>query len=146
GQRVSGVVTSIKDDKIIGYRVDGPKPETVWVDAYYAKIQAMLDATFKDRINNFRRTPDGKKFLVVSYSDQTPARWHLFDEEKRTVEEIAVGKPWLDGKLVEQRPFLFKTRDGLEIPGYYFLPKDYKPGTKLPVIVHIHGGPMARAD
>ncbi|MEO7760968.1 MAG: hypothetical protein ABIS68_03540, partial [Casimicrobiaceae bacterium] len=146
GARVAGVLTSVKDDKIIGYRVDGPKPETVWVDEYYAKVQAMLDATFKDRINNFRRTPDGKKFLVTSYSDQAPPRWYLFDEEKRTVEEIAVSKPWLDGKLVEQRPFLFKTRDGLEIPGYYFLPKDWKPGTKLPTIVHIHGGPMARAD
>ena len=146
GERVAGVITSAKDDKIIGYRVDGAKPETVWVDEYYGKIQASLDATFKDRINNFRRTPDGKKFLVTSYSDQATARWYLFDEEKRTIEEIAAGRPWLDGKLVEQRPFIFKTRDGMEIPGYYFLPKDAKPGAKLPTIVHIHGGPHARAD
>jgi dipeptidyl aminopeptidase/acylaminoacyl peptidase len=74
------------------------------------------------------------------------ARWYLFDEEKRTLEEIAVSTPWLDGKLVEQRPFLYKTRDGMEIPGYYFLPKDAQPGVKLPTIVHIHGGPAARAD
>ena len=146
GDRVAGVLTSIKDDKIIGYRVDGPKPETIWVDEYYAKIQATLDASLKDRINNFARTPDGKGLLVTSYSDQAPARWYLFDEEKRTLEEIAVSRPWLDGKLVEQRPFLFKTRDGLEIPGYYFLPKDTKPGTRLPTILHIHGGPSARAD
>ena len=53
---------------------------------------------------------------------------------------------WLDGKLVEQRPFRYKTRDGLEITGYYFLPKGYKPGDKLPTIVHIHGGPSVRAD
>jgi dipeptidyl aminopeptidase/acylaminoacyl peptidase len=146
GDRVAGVITSVKDDKIVGYRVDGAKPETVWVDEYYAKVQALLDATFKDRINTFRRTPDGKKFLVTSYSDQAPPRWYFYDEEKKTVEEIAVGKPWLDGKLVEQRPFIFKTRDGMEIPGYYFLPKGTKPGTKLPTIVHIHGGPAVRAD
>lgn len=146
GQRVSGVITSVKDDKIIGYRVDGPKPETIWVDESYAKIQATLDASLKDRINNFARTPDGKGLLVTSYSDQAPARWYLFDEDKRTLEEIAVSRPWLDGKLVEQRPFLFKTRDGLEIPGYYFLPKDTKPGVRLPTILHIHGGPHARAD
>jgi dipeptidyl aminopeptidase/acylaminoacyl peptidase len=146
GGRVSGVLRSIKDDKIVGYRVDGPKPETIWVDEYYAKIQATLDASLKDRINNFSRTPDGKGLLVTSYSDQAPVRWYLFDEEKRTLEEIAVSRPWLDGKLVEQRPFLFKTRDGLEIPGYYFLPKDTKPGTRLPTILHVHGGPSARAD
>ena len=146
GDRVSGVITSVKDDKIIGYRVDGPKPETIWVDESSAKIQATLDASLKDRINNFARTPDGKTLLVTSYSDQAPTRWYLFDEEKRTLEEIASSRPWLDGKLVEQRPFLYKTRDGLEIPGYYFLPKDTKPGTRLPTILHIHGGPHVRAD
>lgn len=146
GDSVAGVLTSIKDDKIIGYRVDGAKPETIWIDEHYAKIQATLDASLKDRINNFTRTPDGKALLVTSYSDQAPARWYLFDEDKRTLEEIAVSRPWLDGKLVEQRPFVFKTRDGLEIPGYYFLPKDTKPGTKLPTILHIHGGPHVRAD
>jgi dipeptidyl aminopeptidase/acylaminoacyl peptidase len=146
GERVAGVLTSVKDDKIIGYRVNGPKPETIWIDENYAKIQAVLDASLKDRINTFSRTPDGKTLLVTSYSDLAPARWYLFDEEKRTLEEVAVSRPWLDGKLVEQRPFLFKTRDGLEIPGYYFLPKDTKPGTKLPTILHIHGGPFARAD
>ena len=73
-------------------------------------------------------------------------RWYLFDDEKKTIEEIGSSRPWLEGKLVEQRPFTFKTRDGLEIPGYYFLPKGYKPGTKLPTVVHIHGGPHVRAD
>jgi dipeptidyl aminopeptidase/acylaminoacyl peptidase len=146
GDPVSGVLTSIKDDKIVGYRVDGAKPESVWIDPTYAKTQATLDKALPDRINNFRRTPDGKRLMITSYSDRLPTRWYLLDEEKRTLEEIGNSKPWLDGKLVEQRPFLFKTRDGLEIPGYYFLPKGYKPGTKLPTIVHVHGGPMARAD
>ena len=146
GGRVAGVLSSIKDDKIVGYRVDGAKPETIWVDESYAKIQSALDNSLKDRINNFARTPDGKSLIVTSYSDQAPPRWYLFDEEKRTLEEIAASRPWLDGRLTEQRPFLFKTRDGLEIPGYYFLPKGAKPGDKLPTVVHIHGGPFARAD
>jgi dipeptidyl aminopeptidase/acylaminoacyl peptidase len=97
-------------------------------------------------INTFRRTPDGKKLLITSFSDVNPTRWYMLDEEKNTLEEIGAARPWMDGKLVEQRPFLYKTRDGLEIPGYLFLPKGYKAGTKLPTIVHIHGGPTVRAD
>ena len=62
------------------------------------------------------------------------------------MEAIGSSRPWLEGKLVEEHPFVYKTRDGLEITGYYLLPKDYKPGTKLPTIVHVHGGPFARAD
>jgi dipeptidyl aminopeptidase/acylaminoacyl peptidase len=30
--------------------------------------------------------------------------------------------------------------------GYYFLPKNRKPGERLPTIVHVHGGPSVRAD
>lgn len=146
GGYAAGVLVSAVDNKIIGYQVAAEKPETVWIDEGRAKTQKALDAALPNMINSFRRTPDGKRLLVTSYSDTSSSRWYIFDEEKRTLEEIGASRPWLDGKLVEQRSFLYKTRDGLEIPGYLFLPKDYKPGTKLPTIVHIHGGPQARAD
>jgi dipeptidyl aminopeptidase/acylaminoacyl peptidase len=146
GNGVPGVVVDPETDKVLGYRVNGEKPETVWIDESRARIQATLDATLKDRINVFRRTPDGKRLLVASYSDVSPIRWYFFDAEKRTLEEIGASKPWLDGKLVKQQPFLYRTRDGLEIPGYLFLPRNHKKGDRLPTIVHIHGGPTVRAD
>jgi dipeptidyl aminopeptidase/acylaminoacyl peptidase len=146
GQAVPGALVEAETNKILGYRVEADKPETVWVDDGRAKIQRNIDAALPGMINNFRRTPDGKKLLITSFSDVSPTRWYMLDEEKNTLEEIGASRPWMDGKLVQQRPFLYKTRDGLEIPGYLFLPKDHKPGTKLPTIMHIHGGPAARAD
>ncbi len=146
GARVAGIITNPVDDKIIGYRVNGDKPETVWLDAGRSKIQAMLDQALPGTINTFARSADGSRTLVTSFSDLKPTRWYLLDEEKRKLEEVGAARPWLDGKLVEQRPMRYTTRDGLEIPGYLFLPKDYKEGTKLPIIVHIHGGPQVRAD
>jgi dipeptidyl aminopeptidase/acylaminoacyl peptidase len=146
GDALSGVIMDWKTDRILGYGVDGAKPEVVWIDEKYDALQKSLDAAFPGHVNSFRRTPDGKRLLVRSYSDTSPPRWYLFDEEKRTLERVGAARPWLDGKLVEQRPFFYKTRDGLEIGGYYFLPADYKPGTRLPTIVHIHGGPSVRAD
>ncbi len=143
---VAGVITDPDTDKLLGYAVNASKPERVWLDEKYAATQATLDKSLPDRINSFRRFPKSKRMIVSSYSDTTPTRWLIYDEEAKTLEEIGASRPWLDGKLVEQRPFTYKTRDGLEIPGYYFLPKGYKPGTKLPTIVHIHGGPFARAD
>ena len=146
GGGVGGVVVNPETEKLLGYAVSAAKPEVVWIDENYASIQSSLDRTFPDRVNRFRRTPDGKRFIVSSYSDTKPMRWYLFDEEQKAIEEVGASKPWLDGKLVEQRPFRYTTRDGLEIDGYYFLPKDYKPNSKLPTVVHIHGGPFARAD
>ena len=146
GEGVAGVLVDPTNDKIMGYRVEADKPETVWIDEARAKTQRIIDATLPDTINRFQRTPDGNRLLITAYSDVKSRRWYVLDEQKRTMEEIGAARPWLDGKLVQQRSIRYKTRDGLEIPGYLFLPADYKPGTRLPTIVHIHGGPFARAD
>lgn len=130
--------------KLVGIRVDGDRQETVWLDDNYAKIQTTLDATLPNRTNTFSGTGRSKRFLVSSYSDTSPGRFLLFDSERRSLEDIGFSRPWLEGKLAQVRPFMLKTRDGLQIPSYYVLPRDHKPGTRLPTIVHIHGGPMAR--
>lgn len=146
-EEIRGLRTDWKTGKIVGYEVDGYKPEVVWTDPEYARIQKMLDQVLPDTINLYKRTPDGSRLLVTSYSDRHTTRWYFLDLEKLTLEELFAARPWLTpDKLVEQRTFLLKTRDGLEIPSYYFLPKGYKPGDKLPTVVHIHGGPHARAD
>ncbi len=146
GGDVSGVIEDPDSDKIVGYTVDAEKPQTVWVDERYARTQRAMDGALPNMVNSIRPTPDRKKWLVTSYSDTAARRFYFFDEEKKSLEEIGGAKPWLDGKLVEQKPFIFKTRDGLEISGYVFLPPGYKAGAKLPTILHIHGGPFARAD
>lgn len=130
--------------KLVGIRVDADRQETVWLDESYAKIQATLDATLPNRTNVFFGTGRSKRFLVSSYSDTSPGRFLLFDSERRALEDIGFSRPWLEGKLAPVRPFMLKTRDGLQIPSYYVLPRDHKPGTRLPTILHIHGGPFAR--
>ena len=39
----------------------------------------------------------------------------------------------------------YTTFDGLEIPAFYYLPSDWSPGKRVPVIVKIHGGPEGQA-
>lgn len=147
GSPVSGVIRDFKTNKVIGYQVAAEKPQIVWVDEDYARLQRMIDGALPNTVNIFRRTPDGERLLVTSFSDRQPVKWYLLDEKKRALEELFSSRPWIKpDQMVEQRPFTYKTRDGLEIPGYYFLPKDRKPGERLPTIVHIHGGPAVRAD
>ncbi len=147
GNRIGGGVELDPETlEIRGVSVNAAIPEYVWADEKYAATQAMLDKALPKRINTFQRVPNSKSLLISSYSDVEPTVYYLLDEEKRRMEELGSTRPWLRGKLPNQVPFIYKTRDGIEIDGYYFLPKDYKPGTKLPTIVHIHGGPFARAD
>jgi dipeptidyl aminopeptidase/acylaminoacyl peptidase len=147
GNTVPGIVRDPGTDNIVGYAVRAEKPEVVWTDEAYARLQRMVDGALPTTTNRFTRTPDGNRLLITSFSDRSPTRWYFLDEKKRTLEEVLSSRPWIKPEnLVEMRPFLLKARDGLEIPSYYFLPRDYKPGQQLPTVIHIHGGPTVRAD
>lgn len=144
GEVTATVLRDPKTNAIAGLRVDTDRLQTVWFDGEMDKLQATIDAALPGRTNVLQRTAQNKRLLVSSFSDTSPGRFYLFDPAKRALEEIGAARPWLEGKLARVTPFRLKTRDGLEIPSYYVLPRDHKPGTRLPTIVHVHGGPMAR--
>ena len=147
GEPIPGLLLDPKTEDVVGFRVDGDKLETVWVDESYRRLQAMIDKALPETINTFRRTPDGNRLIIASFADRHPTRWYLLDEKNRTLEELFSSRPWIKpDQLAEMTPFTLKTRDGLEISSYYFLPRNYKKGDKLPTVVHVHGGPFARAD
>jgi len=51
---------------------------------------------------------------------------------------------WLGGKrLGEVRAFTAKAPDGGTVPSWLVLPPTYQPGTKVPMILEIHGGPYS---
>jgi dipeptidyl aminopeptidase/acylaminoacyl peptidase len=143
---VGGVVTDPVSDEVIGYSVEGERPQVVWLSEQMSRLQRMVDAALPDTHNTIRRTR-GDTYLVTAFSDRQPTTWYLLDERKKTLEDLFSSRPWLTrDRLAEMRPFYLKTRDGLEVLSYYFLPSDHKPGQKLPTVVHVHGGPQARAD
>lgn len=147
GTPVPGPLRDSKTNEVVGFRVRADKTETVWTDPRYQRLQSMIDQALPDTLNTFVRTPDGDRLIVTSVSDVQPARWYLLDEKSKTMEELFASRPWLSPQqLTEMRPFTLKTSDGLEISSYYFLPRGYKQGERLPTVVHIHGGPFARAD
>jgi dipeptidyl aminopeptidase/acylaminoacyl peptidase len=49
-------------------------------------------------------------------------------------------------QLSQFRTITWKGRDGLEIEGLLWLPADYTPGTRLPLLVSVHGGPAGAWD
>ncbi len=76
---------------------------------------------------DFRTPPD---LFVSSMTDYKPIR-------------ITDSNPWIgkEIQLADSQVIRWKSRDGLEIEGILTLPADYQPGTRLPLILHIHGGP-----
>ena len=144
GAALNSLVFDPESGALTALRIDADRPQVVWIDESMDKIQASVDATWPDRFNVLSGTRLSSRVLINSYSDTMPGRLYLYDKQQRRIEEIGASRPWLEGKLASVKPFRLTTRDGLEIPSYVVLPRDHKPGQRLPTIVHIHGGPFAR--
>jgi dipeptidyl aminopeptidase/acylaminoacyl peptidase len=82
-------------------------------------------------------------FVVAAWSDRTQGVRYLYEVATKKLTKLAEIAPWLDeNQLAEVKPITYQARDGLTIHGYLTLPRGG--GTKLPLIVHPHGGPWAR--
>jgi len=115
---------------------------------FYEGVQNAVDKEIKDRevfISNSNKAEDA--FVIVAMGDRGGAEYYTYDSKTKKLEFLLDSTPWLkDDQLVEMRPIQYKSRDGLTIHGYLFLPKgmDMKTAKNLPVVVNPHGGPWAR--
>jgi dipeptidyl aminopeptidase/acylaminoacyl peptidase len=144
GDTLNSLLLEPQTNALIGLRIDADRPQVLWIDESMAKVQASVDATWPDRFNVLSGSRLSSRLLISSFSDTLPGRLYLYDRQTQKIEEVGASRPWLEGQLAQVRPFKLKTRDGLEIPSYVVLPRDHRPGQRLPTVVHIHGGPFAR--
>lgn len=143
---IDGGLIRDAESRVVGLQLADDTFQTVYFDEKLAALQAGFEKAFPGKAVGLQTTKSDR-VLVTTFSDRSPPVYYLFDQKTRKLVELLRTNEQLNEKnLVAQRPFLLKTRDGLEIPSYYFLPANHQPGMKHPTVVHIHGGPMARAD
>jgi dipeptidyl aminopeptidase/acylaminoacyl peptidase len=146
GASTNSLIRSQSKGEVLGFRVEGERRQIVWTDERLARMQTAVDQALSGRVNELQPS-DSDRVLVTSYSDLQPSTYFIYDDKAKTMEQVASSMSWIKpDHLTEVRPFALKTRDGLEIPSFYLLPRSYKAGQKLPTVVHIHGGPTARPD
>jgi dipeptidyl aminopeptidase/acylaminoacyl peptidase len=126
--------------KIAGVRFTTDRVQTHWFDENWRNVQRSLDAALPNAVNLFSPPQQGKRFLVLSYSDRNPGTIYLFDGETRKVEFLFDSRPDIKPELmVETRAVKYAARDGLSIPALLTMPKGVEKGA--PLIVIAHGGP-----
>ena len=132
--------------KIEGIQIEGDKPESVWFDARYSKLQALLDASLpKGNNNRFQILEDGR-VSIFSWSDREPGDYFLYDPKKQQLEEVLRPADWIKpDQMSTTTAIRYKARDGLEIPAYLTLPVGKTP-KRLPLVAVIHGGPFGIRD
>lgn len=133
-------------NQIVGFVVDGPFRQTVYVDPTLKGIQAGLEKAFPgQQVHIGSYTDDFSKVLFTTESANDPAAYHLLVDKKQVV-NLGGERPWIKPGLTGQESWVtYKARDGMEIPAILDLPAGWKKGdAPAPAIVMPHGGPWAR--
>lgn len=131
------------DEEAFNYvATEGMRPQQVWFDPPWAQMQGVVDKLLPNRVNVISGNPAGA-MLIYSYADVDPGTWYLFDVVNKRLTVVGKAKSQLDtSKLRPMEIMRYQAADGLTIPAYLTRPGDSKgPG---PLVVLVHGGPIAR--
>lgn len=129
----------------VGMVFEGDKPQVAWIDPEFAKVQAMMDATFRDHVNYpVDWSDDHSTFIYFSASDRDPGTYYAFRPGKpELIPLLQLGSRLANKTLAKTVPKRIAARDGQLIPAYVTLP-NRKGNQPVPLVVRIHGGPAAR--
>jgi dipeptidyl aminopeptidase/acylaminoacyl peptidase len=87
---------------------------------------------------------DAERRMVVVVASDAQRRTYLVDRQART--HVLLGEavpPELAEALAPMRPVVIPSRDGLRLHAYLTLPRGVE-AKRLPMVVHVHGGPWSR--
>ena len=82
--------------------------------------------------------------MVYSFSDfDTPPDLYVSSVSDLNPVRLTNANPWVEKEILLAKGDVirWKSKDGMKIEGVLYVPGNYKKGTKLPLIVNIHGGP-----
>ncbi len=84
----------------------------------------------------------GGKLAILSSRPDLPAE--VYAVENGTLRRLSrQNDDWLrEIRLARVEEISFKSRDGTPINGFLMRPLDYRPGTRVPTVLDIHGGPV----
>ncbi|MFN3135749.1 MAG: prolyl oligopeptidase family serine peptidase, partial [Candidatus Kryptonium sp.] len=153
--KLSYIYTTNWDVEAIELSKDGKELVFILNVDGYSEVYSLNLTTKKTKKLNFptggiigslRFTKDGNKIIFTYQSPVKNQDIYYYDVSTHKYKQVTysstAGIPL--SSFVQPQLVRFKSFDGLEIPGYLYLPKNAKKDASLPVIVSIHGGPEAQ--
>lgn len=85
----------------------------------------------------------GNKMVFTMSSPSQPNEIYITSNEGKTVSQLTnLASNWIKDKtLARNEDFWYQSHDGVKVHGFIAYPANLSPGTKVPVIHRIHGGP-----
>jgi hypothetical protein len=148
---IGSVMADKKTGVIQAWSVDYLRNEWKASDPAIGRDLAWLKDQLKGDVFVTSRTDaDDKWTVAVDPVVKSSSTW-LYDRKAHKLTQLFVSRPELEGApLVAMYPVPIKARDGLTLVSYLTLPPgadpdgDGKPNRPVPLVLFVHGGPVAR--
>ena len=82
--------------------------------------------------------------MIYSFSDSdTPDDLYVASVDDFKPVRLTKANPWIekDLQLAKMKLIRWESKNGYKIEGLLHLPADYKDGTRIPLMLNVHGGP-----
>ncbi len=90
------------------------------------------------------RDQAGTNFVIAADAPKSPTAYYLFNAPASQLSSVGSAYPALSAAdLGDERPYLYKSKDGTDIHAYLTLPPGKAP-KNLPTVIFPHGGPAER--
>ncbi len=144
---VDDIVRVGKGLKVIGVTFAEDTQRVVYFDPEYKALSASLSKAIPNLplVQFDGASADGTRLLIYAGSDKDPGRYYVFDKTKKSLNEIMLVRPPLEGaQLANVKAVTYPAADGVQVPAYLTLPPGKESAKGLPAVVMPHGGPEAR--
>jgi dipeptidyl aminopeptidase/acylaminoacyl peptidase len=111
------------------------------LDVGSGDVQQLTDAVGNLSISSFSK--DRTKMVYAFQDFETPSDLYVSSTERHQPIRLTHANPSLETEflLAESEVIKWHSSDGLEIEGILVLPAGHEAGTRLPLLLHVHGGP-----
>ncbi|KPJ90928.1 MAG: hypothetical protein AMS18_09710 [Gemmatimonas sp. SG8_17] len=139
--RISNPVWTPEGTGILFTGLQGTNSNLFRLDLADGSVERLTDVVGSLSVSSYSWD---RERMVYSFHDiDTPPDLYVSSTEQFDPIRLTEANPWMEADLALARAEVIKwtSRDGTEIEGILILPADYQTGTKLPLLLHVHGGP-----
>ena len=111
------------------------------IDVASGAVDQLTNVVGSLSVSSFSRD---RSRMVYSFSDfDTPADLYVSSTASFDPTRLTTANPWIESEisLASGEVVTWQSTDGLDIEGILYLPAGYERGSRIPLLLHVHGGP-----
>jgi len=121
--------------------VRGTNTNLYRIDVASGQLEALTQRTGTFRVVSYSRD---RTRVAYTFNDfDTPADLYASDLNGGRSVRLTHANPWIEKEILlpKSEVVRWESHDGTPIEGVFMLPADYRQGTKIPLMLQVHGGP-----